>query len=211
MASPFTTEIDAINLTLRATQNAPVVNLKNLPPAARQAQILLNQSARELFIEGYPFNTEYMTLEVDKKTEEIVLPYDAMVMTIESGVNSSVYYSSKNRYVLRNGKVYDRVKSSYKLPTGLKLRVRISRWLDWPQRSENVSQLIIAKASIDFSQSRISDAEAYANLSREYEKAKRRFLMVEANNNLSSVFDPSNITSWDDPRWSVVNWGGYAS
>ena len=204
MSSPFTTELDAINLVLRSTQTAPISNLKNLTSIARQAQILLDQAARELFIEGYPFNTEYMEVSVDKH-QEIKLPYNVMVMTIEYNINNTSYRNSKNRYVLRNGRVYDRVESSYKLPTGLKMRIRVSRWLDWPERSENASQLIIAKASLDFSQSRISDAEAYANLAREYDKAKRRFLMVEANNNLSSVFDSSNITSWDDPRWAVVS------
>ena len=199
--NPNTSEIEAINLVLRSIQEAPITNPNRMSPIALQVKDALNQAARTLFLKGYTLNTDEMELSPDND-QEIKLPADSLSVEI-----ISAYRYDINQFILRNNKIYDRIKSTYKIDSSAKIRIKISRWLPWNERPENANQLIIAKAALDMSREKISDNASYSNLLAEYQLAERRFLEVESRANTASVFDNSEMY-YDDPRWAVYT-GGY--
>ena len=202
LLTPTTSELEGINLVLRSIQEAPITNPSNMSPIALQVRDALRQGARELFLRGYVFNTDEMELKPDED-KEIKLPIDALSLELTDTYNVS-------KYVQRDGKIYDRKNSTYKLNNISRLRVKITRWLPWNQRPEHVNQLIITKAALDMSREKISDPAAYSNSLTEYRLAERNFLAVESrsNNNLSVFNNPE--MHYDDQRWVVYNGDDYS-
>jgi len=109
----MTTKLEAVNQMLTGIGQAPVVSLDTANPEISLALSILESVNREVQGEGWHFNTEINYPFTPDASGFITIP--ANVLQLSDNKISNV---QKYQTVLRDGKLYDKIKHTFVFPTG---------------------------------------------------------------------------------------------
>ena len=112
----MTTKLEAINTMLSCIGQAPLNSLSGTKSYFTiSAEKILNDEIKRIQLQGWDFNSEDNYPLVPNTDNEIVVPSNLIMINMPS------YY--KNRYVVRNGKLYDKQEHTFKIDKTLKASV----------------------------------------------------------------------------------------
>lgn len=112
----MTTKLEAINTMLSCIGQAPLNSLSGTKSYFTiSAEKILNDEIKRIQLQGWDFNSEDNYPLVPNTDNEIVVPSNLIMINMPS------YY--KNRYVVRNGKLYDKQEHTFKINKTLKASV----------------------------------------------------------------------------------------
>lgn len=109
----MTTKLEAINQMLSGIGQAPVVSLDVANPEIAIAVDILEQVDREVQGEGWHFNTEVAYPFMASNTGTIIVPTNVLQLSDNKFANKQKYQT-----VLRDGKLYDKIKHTYTFTAG---------------------------------------------------------------------------------------------
>ena len=112
----MTTRLEAINTMLSCIGQAPLNTLEGSKSYFTiSAEKILDDEVKRFQLQGWDFNSEDNYPLVPDVNEEIIIPKNIVMVKLPSTLS--------NRYVVRDGKLYDKIKHSYKIPSVLKASV----------------------------------------------------------------------------------------
>lgn len=109
----MTTKLEAINQMLSGIGQAPVVSLDVANPEIAIAVDILEQVDREVQGEGWHFNTEVAYPFMASNAGTITVPTNVLQLSDNKFANKQKYQT-----VLRDGKLYDKIKHTYTFTAG---------------------------------------------------------------------------------------------
>ena len=109
----MTTKLEAINQMLSGIGQAPVVSLDVANPEIAIAVDILEQVDREVQGEGWHFNTEVAYPFMASNAGTITVPSNVLQLSDNKFANKQKYQT-----VLRDGKLYDKIKHTYTFTAG---------------------------------------------------------------------------------------------
>ena len=109
----MTTQLQAINQMLTGIGQAPVVSLDVANPEIASALSILESVNREVQGEGWHFNTEVKYPFTADVNGIIAVPLNVLQISDNKFENVQKYQT-----VLRDGKLYDKIKHTYTFPAG---------------------------------------------------------------------------------------------
>jgi len=109
----MTTQLEAINQMLSGIGQAPVVSLDVANPEIAIAVSVLDSVDREVQGEGWHFNTEVAYPFTADNSGNIYVPVNVLQISDNKYANNQKYQT-----VLRDGKLYDKVKHTYTFTAG---------------------------------------------------------------------------------------------
>ena len=109
----MTTKLEAINQMLSGIGQAPVVSLDVANPEIAIAVDILEQVDREVQGEGWHFNTEVAYPFMASNAGTIIVPTNVLQLSDNKFANKQKYQT-----VLRDGKLYDKIKHTYTFTAG---------------------------------------------------------------------------------------------
>jgi len=109
----MTTKLEAINQMLSGIGQAPVVSLDVANPEIAIAVDILEQVDREVQGEGWHFNTEVAYPFIADTSGNISVPSNVLQISDNKFANNQKYQT-----VLRDGKLYDKIKHTYTFTAG---------------------------------------------------------------------------------------------
>jgi hypothetical protein len=187
MTTP-TTQLSAVNSMLSTIGEAPVNSLSSGLVDAETAETVLNEVSRDVQSLGWNFNSEpNYTVAADTKGN-VVLP--RQIMRADS---TAKYRSSKNEYVQRGNKMYDKVNHTYKISKSLTLDVVVL--LAFNELPEVARRFITIKASRLF-QERVVGSDTLSTVNRaDEEQAYLALKEMEGDNGDYNIFDDYGTAS----------------
>jgi hypothetical protein len=130
------------------------------------AEQILDEVTRAVLAEGWEFNTERHYPFTPNSTNEIVIPDNVLTLDTKSG--------SAKQTIIRNGKLYDRVKHSYTFSESVDLDVT---WLfDFAELPEAFKNYITIRAANVFAGRSVGSQEAVTFGQREETIARATLL-----------------------------------
>jgi len=109
----MTTKLEAINQMLSGIGQAPVVSLDVANPEIAIAVDILEQVDREVQGEGWHFNTEVAYPFMASNAGTIIVSTNVLQLSDNKFANKQKYQT-----VLRDGKLYDKIKHTYTFTAG---------------------------------------------------------------------------------------------
>ena len=193
MTTP-TTQLSAVNSILSTIGEAPVNSLSSGLVDAETAETVLNEVSRDVQSLGWNFNTESDYTVAADSEGNVVLPTEIVRADLANSVTK--YRSSKNEYVQRGNKMYDKVNHTYNIGQALKLDVVVL--LAFELLPEVARRYITVKASRLF-QERVVGSDTLSSMNRADEQAALFALReMEGDNADYNIFD-------DGGTYSVLN------
>lgn len=181
MTTP-TTELSAVNSMLSTIGEAPVNSLPSDLVDADTAAIVLNEVSIDVQSLGWNFNTEPNYKVSANADGEIVLGNEIM-----RADPVSKYRSSKNEYVQRGNKMYDKINHTYNIGKPLTLNVVVL--LAFELLPEVARRFITVKASRLF-QERVVGSDTLSTMNRaDEEQAFLALKEMEGDNGDYNIFD----------------------
>jgi|TARA_R100000482_G_scaffold95098_1_gene39962 hypothetical protein len=160
------TRLAAVNTIISNIGQAPVTNLESGNPLVEMAEQILDEVTRAVLAEGWEFNTERHYPFTPNSTNEIVIPDNVLTLDTKSG--------SAKQTIIRNGKLYDRVKHSYTFSESVDLDVT---WLfDFAELPEAFKNYITIRAANVFAGRSVGSQEAVTFGQREETIARATLL-----------------------------------
>ena len=153
----MTTKLEAVNIMLSCTGQSPLQSLEGTKSYYTiAAEQILEKECRRVLLEGWAFNTDEdyeLKPDVNKHiavTEDMLLVYFPQ------------WY--RNRYAVRNNKLYDKQKQTFEIDNSLKCRIV---WdFDYSQLPENFRYYIMMSAAYKFCK-RVLGSETACAFTRE--------------------------------------------
>ena len=105
MAIKKATKLQAVNTIISNIGQAPVTNLESGNPLVEMAEQILDEITIAVLAEGWQFNTERGYPFTPDSNNQIVIPDNVLQLDTNPGDGTQT--------VIRNGKLYDRVKHTY--------------------------------------------------------------------------------------------------
>lgn len=139
------TELDAMNVLLRAIGSSPVNSLTAPHPDAANARATLNRVKVDAQKRGWWFNIDYNVMYYPNSIGEIV---------IESQVLSLV--DTNGAYLKRGNKLYDKFNNTFKFNGPINIH-RTVRNIPWDELPESMKTYIVYRAAADFVRDEIED------------------------------------------------------
>ena len=174
-----TTELEAVNICLGVIGEQPVSAIGSGVSKSTIARDVIYELSREIQSQQLACNTEYdytLTPDVD---DLIALPATAIVVDPTN--------LSDNRYIERNGSLYDRVDNTYEIFKTV--NVDITYFLAWANLPEHVRRYISIRAARVFQKRYLADEDLHTfNQDDEY-LAKSKFERIELNTEDFSILD----------------------
>ena len=160
------TRLAAVNTIISNIGQAPVTNLESGNPLVEMAEQILDEVTRAVLAEGWEFNTERHYPFTPNSSNEIVIPDNVLTLDTKSG--------SAKQTIIRNGKLYDRVKHSYIFSESVDLDVT---WLfDFAELPEAFKNYITIRAANVFAGRSVGSQEAVTFGQREETIARATLL-----------------------------------
>ena len=160
------TRLAAVNTIISNIGQAPVTNLESGNPLVEMAEQILDEVTRAVLAEGWEFNTERHYPFTPNSSNEIVIPDNVLTLDTKSG--------SAKQTIIRNGKLYDRVKHSYTFSESVDLDVT---WLfDFAELPEAFKNYITIRAANVFAGRSVGSQEAVTFGQREETIARATLL-----------------------------------
>ena len=187
MTTP-TSQLGAVNAMLTTIGEAPVNSLSSGLLDAETAETILNEVSRDVQSTGWNFNTEFnMNLAADTGGN-VVLP--ATVLRADA---SAKYRSSKNEYIQRGTRMYDKVNHTYNI--GNDIAVDVVVFLAFDELPEVARRYIILKASRLF-QERLVGSDTLSTMNRaDEDQAYMSLKEMEGDNGDYNIFDDYGTAS----------------
>ena len=181
MTTP-TTQLSAVNSMLSTIGEAPVNNLSSGLVDAETAETVLNEVSRDVQSLGWNFNSEPNYTVAADTSGSVILPTEIM-----RADPVSKYRSSKNEYVQRGNKMYDKVNHTFNVGKALTLNVVVL--LAFDQLPEVARRFITVKASRLF-QERVVGSDTLSAMNRaDEEQAFLALKEMEGDNGDYNIFD----------------------
>lgn len=177
-----TTELEAVNTCLGAIGEQPVSVIGSGVSKATIARDLIYDLSRRIQKKGLACNTDTL-YELTPSGDEITLP--ATTLSVDPS------YLSDNRYVERNGKLYDREDQTYTITKNIK--VDIVWFLEWTKLPEHVREYIMVKAARIFQKRWLADERRHRFSKSDELEAKYEFERRELNTEDFSLLDNPNV------------------
>lgn len=170
---------------------APVNSLSSGLVDAETAETILNEVSRDVQSLGWNFNTEPNYTVAADSDGNVVLPSEVVRADLANSVTK--YRSSKNEYVQRGNKMYDKVNHTYNIGEALKLDVVVL--LAFEQLPEVARRYITLKASRLF-QERVVGSDTLSAMNRaDEEQALYALREMEGDNADYNIFDDGGTYS----------------
>lgn len=205
MSTSPTTQLQAVNILLSTIGEAPVSTLSSGLLDAETAETLINEVSRNVQSMGWNFNTELNLTISPNEAGEVVLPVEYVRADLAQSLTK--FRSTKEEYILRGQKMYDKVKHSYTISKPLKLDV--ITLLSFTNLPEVARRYITAKASRIF-QERVVGSDTLSAMNRQDEtEALYALREMEGDNGDYNIFDDYGTASVLDRTIStqVINNG----
>jgi hypothetical protein len=187
MTTP-TTILSAVNSMLSTIGEAPVNSLSSGLVDAETAETVLNEVSRDVQSLGWNFNSESNFTVAADNDGNVVLPTEVV-----RADPVSKYRSSKNEYVQRGNKMYDKVNHTFNIGKALKLNVVVL--LAFDQLPEVARRFITVKASRLF-QERVVGSDTLSTMNRaDEEQAFLALKEMEGDNGDYNIFDDYGTAS----------------
>jgi|TARA_B110000977_G_scaffold168944_1_gene218499 hypothetical protein len=183
-----TTELEAVNAMLSTIGEAPVSSLASGLLDAETAETILNDVSREVQSMGWNFNTEEDFPASPNDSNEIVLP--AEIVRADLAQSQTKFRSTKEEYVQRGNRMYDKITHSYTITKQLKLDVILL--LTFSDVPEVARRYITTKASRIF-QERVVGSDTLSAMNRNDEQTALFALReMEGDNGDYNIFDDNS-------------------
>lgn len=186
-----TTELEAINSMLSTIGEAPVSTLESGLLDAETAETILDEVSRNVQAMGWNFNSEPDYTVAADTDGNVVLPDEIVRADLANSVTK--FRNSKNEYVQRGNKMYDKVNHTFNIGESLKLDVIVL--LPFTSLPEVARRYITAKASRIF-QERIVGSDTLSAMNRQDEtEALYALREMEGDNGDYNIFDDYGTAS----------------
>lgn len=187
MTTP-TTQLSAVNSMLSTIGEAPVNSLSSGLIDAETAETVLNEVSRDVQSLGWNFNSESNYTVAADTDGNVVLPDN-----IVRADTTKTRRSSKNEYVQRGNKMYDKVNHTYNIGQGLTLDVVVL--LPFELLPEVARRYVTVKASRLF-QERVVGSDTLSTVNRaDEDKAYLALKEMEGDNGDYNIFDDYGTAS----------------
>jgi hypothetical protein len=179
--SASTTELKAVNTMLTAIGETPVNSLSNTPsPDIAIAQSILEETSREMQLEGWWFNTEHDWTLTPDANNELVVPAN----TFSVDLNYPEQWDQD--IVLRGNRVYDRENQTYKFDETMD--VFLVRMLPFDELPEAARNYVIKRSTRIFQDRVVSSDKLHKYHERDEQIARARLEQHEADQSDVSPF-----------------------
>ena len=190
MTTP-TTKLEAVNSMLSTIGEAPVNSLQSGLVDAETAETILNEVSRSVQAHGWNFNSEPDYSVAADTSGNVILPTE--ILRADLAQSETKYRSSKEEYVQRGSKMYDKVKHSFNIGKTLKLDVVVL--LDFEDCPEVARRYIAVKAARIF-QERVVGSDSLSAMNRNDEQEALFALReMEGDNGDYNIFDDYGTAS----------------
>ena len=184
MTTP-TTKLEAVNSMLSTIGEAPVNSLTSGLVDAETAETILNEVSRSVQASGWNFNSEPNYTVAANVSGEVRLPTE--IIRADLANSETKFRSSKNEYVQRGNKMYDKIKHTYNIGTHLTLDVVVL--LNYELCPEVARRYISVKAARIF-QERVVGSDTLSAMNRNDEQEALFALQeMEGDNGDYNIFD----------------------
>lgn len=184
MTTP-TTKLEAVNSMLSTIGEAPVNSLTSGLVDAETAETILNEVSRSVQAHGWNFNSEPDYTVAADTSGNVVLPTEILRADLANSVTK--YRSTKQEYVQRGSKMYDKIKHSFNIGKSLKLDVVVL--LDFEVCPEVARRYVTVKAARIF-QERVVGSDSLSAMNRNDEQEALFALReMEGDNGDYNIFD----------------------
>ena len=164
---------------------APVNSLTSGLVDAETAETILNEVSRSVQAHGWNFNSEPDYTVAADTSGNVVLPTEILRADLANSVTK--YRSTKQEYVQRGNKMYDKIKHSFNIGTPLKLDVVVL--LDFEVCPEVARRYVTVKAARIF-QERVVGSDSLSAMNRNDEQEALFSLReMEGDNGDYNIFD----------------------
>lgn len=190
MTTP-TTKLEAVNSMLSTIGEAPVNSLTSGLVDAETAETILNEVSRSVQAHGWNFNSEPDYTVAADTSGNVVLPTE--IIRADLANSKTKYRSSKQEYIQRGNKMYDKIKHSFNIGKALKLDVVVL--LDFEVCPEVARRYITVKAARIF-QERVVGSDSLSAMNRNDEQEALFVLReMEGDNGDYNIFDDYGTAS----------------
>jgi hypothetical protein len=165
-----TTELEAVNIMLRAIGESPVNSLGGQNVDVVIAQALLSETSREVQSEGWNFNQE-TEWELAPSVEASTITVPGNAIRVDADTDTSV------DIVLRGTKVYDKKNHTYEFDHTLK--VDILFLLEWTELPECARAYIAVKAARKLQKDLVGSSELDGFKAEDEMRARARLMNEE--------------------------------
>ncbi len=178
-----TTELEAVNICLGVIGEQPVSAIGSGVSKSTIARDVIYELSREIQMTQLACNTEYQfKLEPDVND---LIQLGATVIIVDPS------YLSDNRYVERNGSLYDTEDNTYEIFKDI--YVDITYFLAWTNLPEHVRRYITIRAARVFQKRYLADETLHRFTQEDEYQAKSAFERVELNTQDFSILDNARI------------------
>ena len=178
MAIKKATKLQAVNTIISNIGQAPVTNLESGNPLVEMAEQILDEITIAVLAEGWEFNTERGYPFTPDSTNQIVIPDNVLQLDTKPGDGTQT--------VIRNGKLYDRVKHTYTFDKQQELDVQ---WLfDFEFLPEAFKNYITIRAANVFAGRSVGSQEAVSFGQREETIARATLLEYDTQQGNYTIF-----------------------
>tara|TARA_B100001057_G_scaffold419719_1_gene439657 strand:- start:135 stop:743 length:609 start_codon:yes stop_codon:yes gene_type:complete len=185
MSTTPTTKLEAVNSMLSTIGEAPVNSLSSGLVDAETAETILNEVSRDVQSRGWNFNSEPNYTIAADSDGNVVLPSE--IVRADLANSETKFRSSKNEYVQRGNKMYDKVNHTFNIAKSLKLDVVVL--LDFETLPEVARRYIAVKGSRLF-QERVVGSATLSQMTRQDEQTALFALQeMEGDNGDYNIFD----------------------
>ena len=145
----------------------------------------LREVSREVQSEGWTFNKEFDYTLTPDSNDEILIPDDMLQVDL----NTSSKRSGNRQYdsVNRGGKLYDRIKHTYKW-TDSSVKVDIVWYFEWESIPDPIQGFIVSRASSIFASRTMNDSNLYQILQQKEAFARAMAMQYECSQGDYSFF-----------------------
>ena len=178
MAIKKATKLQAVNTIISNIGQAPVTNLESGNPLVEMAEQILDEITIAVLAEGWEYNMERGYPFTPDSNNQILIPDNVLSLDTKPGDGTQT--------VIRNGKLYDRVKHTYEFTGQQKLDVT---WLfDFEELPEAFKNYITIRAANVFAGRSVGSSEAVQFGQREETIARATMLEYDTQQANYTIF-----------------------
>lgn len=140
------TELEAVNMLLRAIGSNPVNSISTDQPDVSNARATLSRVSNRVQKRGWWYNTDYNVTYPMNTAGEVAIPKEIVK-----------FVPCNSDLVNRGSKVYDKINQTYQLNTDV-ATIRVVRRFEWVILPESIQDYIAYTAAVDFIDDEIEDS-----------------------------------------------------
>ena len=145
----------------------------------------LREVSREVQSEGWTFNKEFDYTLTPNSDNEILIPDN--MLQVDLNISSKRSGNRQFDSVNRGGKLYDRIKHTYKW-TAANVKADILWYFEWENIPDPIQAFIVARAAAIFSSRTIGEPDQYSILQQKESFARAMAMEYECNQGDFSFF-----------------------